>query len=282
MQKRLFSVLLLLLFSQLLIAQNPFFSYNLYRYNPAAAATSSEWATNVEYNTYTGIAAGTNQLDLNVQKRFSKFHSAIGFNAYTFKWAEDITFRRDYNLSYAYQRKLSHKDNSPTLSFGVQSGLSRRFVSYNNSRYNMGYFANLGISLFFSLPNQKFYAGIAANDIVKSKAFPSVEYLPYYQFMAGYRFRLSQKLSLQPNILLQQRARNGLCYPNILDANLQLQHKKWDAGLSYSTAFMGLNVGVCLAKRFHIRASYNYINSRLNNYERISNISLMFAYRSVK
>lgn len=54
MQKTIFYALLLLIFTQEVMAQAPFFSYNLYRYNPAAAATSSEWGATVDYNNFYG------------------------------------------------------------------------------------------------------------------------------------------------------------------------------------------------------------------------------------
>ena len=102
--------------------------------------------------------------------------------------------------------------------------------------------------------------------------------------ITGYRFHIGKKMSLKSNILAK-KIFNSLSnnYYDAIDANLQLQHAKWKVGLSYVTQkIIGINAGVCIEKRLYLRTSYDYITSRLNQYQEISNISFMLAYRSVK
>ncbi len=297
MQKLLFFAAMLPFLGQPLLAQAPFFSYNLYRYNPAAAATNSEWAANLEYSAqWAGIPGYTKLSDLNVQKRFAKYHSAIGAHAYTNVQGEGNLFKADYNLSYSYQWKMSQKENSPTLAFGLQSGFSKHIAGfYGLYGYSQQVISGMSLNtgIHFYLPNEKFYAGFSVSDIIQRRASIDYEPVPFfptsYQFMSGYRFGLGKKLFLQPNMLVKLNSEyNDFC------TNVQLQHKKWEAGLSYGTSHpyipydytqqsaLGFNAGVCIKKRFYIRYLYNYTLSPLNNSISQGSHSLMLSYRSIR
>lgn len=202
-------------------------------------------------------------------------------------------FGRNYiNLSYAYQWKLSKKEKSVTLALGIESGVSIRPVQYSThfgEAYNRKNFLNLNTGILLYLPNEKFYIGISSKDMLQpyhftANKYPYLFYYMYYQFMSGYRFKIGKDFSLQPNIMITKIFHNLLDnYYDRFDANIQLQCRKWEIGASYSSKlFIGINAGLCIAKRLYLRTSYNFITSRLNQYNGVSNINFMLAYRSIK
>lgn len=278
-------------------AQIPFFPYNLYRYNPAAMS-KQECVANAEYVAYSTLTPGFNKVtDVNIQKRIPKLHSTLGFDFYNHTLGEGDVFRRNYNFSYAYEWKLGNKENSPNLALAIQSGvfygwLLRKMWNGDYAVYN-GLRANLNTGLFFCLPQEKFYAGFSVNDMIQrlwyADDIPLGLHPTSYQFISGYRFRIKPQLTLQPNMLIK------ITSPySDFHSNIQIQHLKWEWGVNYAKAhfympyyndpqtLLGMNVGVCLKKRFYLRYSYNRHLASPTNQIGYGTHGLMLSYRSIK
>lgn len=221
-------------------------------------------------------------------------NSAIGLSLYNNVIGEGNLFRQDVNLSYTYQWKMTQKENSPILAFGLESGFSGRVINAPSRSYEIWNpisrsFANLNMGIHFYLPQEKFYIGASVSDILQTDVISNPTYLPFYQLMSGYRFGLGKKFFLQPNMLLKITSQ----YRDF-NTNLQLQHAKWEAGIGYVFAhpytpldyihnrYLTLNAGVCIKKRFYIRYLYDYSLSALSNSISQSSHSMMISYRSLK
>ncbi len=259
---------------QEIAGQSPLFSYNLYSHNPAAISTQ-EWVSNVQYTGYSeNIPGNLKDVDWNLQKRIPKLKGAVGFNFSDIVSGEGESFSGNLNLSYAYQWKLGNQEKSPNLNFGLQSGIFWGLFPMYDPNGSIGEYrglgANLNLGVYFSMPKERFYAGFSVKDVLHPLWYqnnhPFYFHPVSYRFMTGYRFDIGTKYVLQPNVLLKMTS-----FYTDFDSNVQLQHKKWEVGANfgwgnlanyyftfYKMTMVGMNMGICLKKRFSLRYFYYY------------------------
>lgn len=301
MKKIIYPILFFVLMYNQIAAQSTLFSYNLYRYNPAAAAINYKYASTYDYNVhYIAIPSFPEIFNFNFEKKLTKLHSAIGLNVYTYEIRGYYPLRREVNFSYSYQWKLTKKENSPIIAFGVQSGITNRYLygpytpQNPSSRPGSRVHPIFNTGIYFYLPQQQFYMGISVVDILHDSvilnSIPTIFYPTTYQFMSGYRFRLRNNIFLQPNILVKMNQ-----YDNSYSANLHFKMKIWELGLNYHYqssqlglnyhyhySLLGVNAGICIVKRFYVRLAFDFATSSSNNLSGPANSALMLSYRSIK
>ncbi len=210
-------------------------------------------------------------------------HHGIGFTATNDK--AGYFNRWSLAASYAYHKPLGPKT---TVSAGISAGISSvsldrsqvYFADYNDDDLAIGYSSGelkrlkpeLAVGLW--LYSADYFAGISVLNIVPGKANfiknnkYGTYYTPNYFLTAGYRFQLTDDLSLLPSFMIQywQPQLTGAH----VNAKLQYQDLFWlGAGYRYSDLVGGYSAmaGFHVSNTFNLSYAYEVATtSRLRNY----------------
>ena len=186
-------------------------------------------------------------------------------------YALHLPVARNYNLSFGMSAGLSNRsfrsENAQVLSAMTGTGVVDQ--TYDNYVANSGAqnTLDLGAGLYFYSKN--LFVGFAASQLSKDFVqFGNVQtyFDPrvYFQGTAGYKFPISDNLTLMPSVLAKYVA----SAPISIDGNLQLEYKEWLwFGLGYrnTDALIGM-AGMNISEKFKIGYSYDFNVSRFNDY----------------
>lgn len=293
-------------FGQVFI-QNTMFPMNKYVYNPASAAASGTSSITGMYRAqWVGIKGNPNLATLGGEMPLPKIKGAVG--GYFISDRLGPLSTTGLNLSYAFRTSLGdpEEETTPTLSIGVNGGftsksLNGQFVPSDpqsssivepllgQNNYNKSILApSLGAGIYFSGPQDKYYVGISAQDLLE----PSLKTLLIggtstarvprsYYVMGGYTFRITDRTSLQPNVAYRTDGRVSQ-----LDVNLLCNIKPIVVGIGHrgipgtksNDSFSGI-LGVNISDRFFIGYSYDYTTSKINAASDVHSHEMILSYR---
>lgn len=178
---------------------------------------------------------------------FKKMYLAAGVSGVIYQRAIDGTKLRSPNGVY-------------------QSGSIDHGDDFIPQKLNSGIAADVNVGIYLSGKRQKWYAGISANNVLESKVKlqgqnnkqAEIRNPRYYTASAGYRIKLSKKLSLIPNVIVR------MDFVNVqAELNTVLQYKdNIYGGLSFRGFAPNLNDAVVLMAGFKLfkslRVGYSY------------------------
>lgn len=282
MKKLLLLVYMVLAVYGLHAQQYPLFTnyiLNDFGFNPAIAGTSEYLETRLTYrNQWVGI-------DDSPQTQILSAHGGldsipIGFGGFIFNDVAGQIKRTGFSVGGSYGLNVGRGE--------LRLGVSGTFYNY---RLSDSYFAevqtdpslisamdnhwtpDLNIGLYYKM-NNGFYAGISAPQILSKKvafennelnAVPTTtttDLVPHYYGMAGYRLQVSEKLAIEPSVLVKISE----AAPVQLDfsARAILNNKFW-VGASYRTQdAAAAMIGFDLTRRMNLAYAYDFTLSELN------------------
>jgi type IX secretion system PorP/SprF family membrane protein len=188
-----------------------------------------------------------------------------GLGAWVHNDAYGVTHNLQIGATYAYKIRL--KDNF--LSFGLSLSalmLQESRVTDLNTSGDMTFAEPLGSHFGFNAgfgvyyTGEKFYAGFSipqllTNDITASSLSNSLDFArANYYFTGGYRFDVSNRISLTPSALLQLSDATEVGYAFMLTAAYD---KRVEVGAGWaSPAQLQLSVGAAVTKNLSVRYQF--------------------------
>lgn len=263
------------------------FIYNKLNLNPAYAGTKDGYCLNAIYrNQWLGIEGAPQTQVLN-------FHTALGYeqkNGIGLSLARHtigISQSIDMNAYYAYHIKFTDEE---VLSFGLNAEMRNYIVDFTDGRIvatqgtsgdasisnfkESKFIPNFGAGVYYQ--NDRFYVGLSVPSLLETSldfeesAIVSKSVRHYY-LMGGYRFVVSDALSLQPSFLVKY----VLNAPIDADINLMgILNDKYTFGLTYRLGGNETGIGESLdmilafkiAEKLTLGFSYDYTLSDIKDY----------------
>ena len=186
-------------------------------------------------------------------------------------YAVHLPVARGYNLSFGTNLGVSNRsflrDEAQVLTTLTSSGTTDatydQFVADQTAQNTM----DLGLGLYFY--SNELFVGLSADQITQDlvrfgNTVTNFDTRAHFQLTAGYKFPISDNLTLMPSMLAKYISPS----PISIDATLQLEYKEWLwCGISYRhqdavVAMLGLNV----SDRFKFGYSYDFNISSLSNF----------------
>ncbi len=297
----LLTVLLILPFMSKgqVFVQNTMFPFNKFIYNPAAAGASGYTnITGMFRAQWRSIPGAPTLFTLGADAPIRQIRGGLGGYMISDKLGPLTT--TGANLSYAFRFALGDPEDekTPSLAIGAQAGFMQKnlngFFVFDQQggidpimgagNYAASIFTpNLGAGVYFSGPNDKYYAGVSAQDLLE----PSLQGLLMagtvskarvprsYYAMGGYTFDFSDRVSLQPNVAFRTDGRTSQ-----LDMNALVNIKPMVFGIAHrwKDSFSGI-AGFNVSDRFFFAYSYDYTLSGLNSSRDVHSHELILSYR---
>jgi type IX secretion system PorP/SprF family membrane protein len=235
-------------------------------------------------NIYNPALRTSNGIVRNPEIKTGKLKHAVGGQLLADQYG---AFRR-MNVSGTYALHLPVSKNY-NLSFGTRIGLSNNsFLSdkaqvlnvldpslgYNDATYDQFYSGSsnkmiLDIGAGFYLYSKNMFFGVSADHLSKDfvefgSGTANFNTQMHFNATAGYKFPISENLTLMPAVL----AKIMSPAPLSIEGSLQLEYKEWLwMGVSYrhTDAVIGM-VGLNISDRFKFGYSYDFSLSRLQKY----------------
>lgn len=192
--------------------------------------------------------------------RVAQLHGGIGVNfsrGQLSRYADN-----QLNVNYSYHIRTGEHS---LLALGVSAGLLQ--YGYPTPGYSMeegkiengtGITSGIGISYRY----KQFHTGISINNLNEpliKTANTSIRFQRTYTFFADYTWNISEKLALQPSVLIQSGEKN-LSHPSIEGSLRAILKDKYWVGVSASNTTMGIMLGYNFNKRFSLGYSYQWPN----------------------
>jgi type IX secretion system PorP/SprF family membrane protein len=186
-------------------------------------------------------------------------------------YAVHLPVARGYNLSFGTNLGVSNRsflrDEAQVLTAITGSGTVDatydQFVANQGAQNTM----DLGLGMYFY--SNELFVGISADQITQDlvrfgNTTTNFDTKPHFQLTAGYKFPITENLTLMPSILAKYLSPA----PISVDGTLQLEYKEWLwFGVSYrhEDAVVGM-LGLNVSDRFKFGYSYDFNISSLSNY----------------
>ena len=257
--------------------------------NPAAIGVENVIDATILYrNQWVGIGGNPTHQSFSIHSPLKVFNSSAGIQVVNEMQGEERATH--ILLSYAYKIPLKFGG----LSIGASGGIIQKALDGSKLRAPQGSFSDvqdyeghndqyipeslrsdvvpeLNLGIYFN--NRNLYAGIAVNNIVEGKAIletpideTQITFSRNYVFLGGYKFGLSKKLSLQPNVLVKT---DFIRFQT--DFNLLVQYNNnIHGGLSFrgsgqqTTDALVAMFGFKIFKQLRVGYSYDFSISSLN------------------
>lgn len=248
---------------------------NDFGFNPAIAGTSEYVETRLTYRTqWVGIDDAPKTQILSAHGGLDSI--PFGFGGYVFNDVAGQIKRTGFSLGSSYGLKLGTGE--------LRLGVSGTFYNY---RLSEDYFAeeqtdptlvsgmennwtpDLNVGLYFRMKNG-LYLGFSAPQILSKKvSFENLEssmptttdLVPHYYGMAGYRLQASEKLAIEPSVLMKISEAAPIQLD--LSARAILNNKFW-VGASYRTQdAVAAMIGFDFSRRMNLAYAYDYTLSEL-------------------
>lgn len=181
-------------------------------------------------------------------------------------YALHLPVSKNYNLSFGTKLGISNNTFLSDKAVTLTPDADQTYQAYTANALNR-YIMNLGAGLYFY--SNDLFIGLAADDLTKDlvsfgTGSPNFNTQMHFYGTAGYKFPISDNLTLMPTVL----AKFMSPAPLSIEGNLQLEYKEWLwMGLGYrhtdaAVAMVGLNV----SNRFKFGYSFDFNVSRFNQY----------------
>ena len=189
-------------------------------------------------------------------------------------YAIHLPITNDHNLSFGTKLGVSNnqflQDRATVLTqMTGYTGPSMTDPEYDNFIANQSSvgFMDLGFGMYFY--SNDLFIGVSADQLTRdfvSFGSGTANFDPnfHYQITAGYKFPISNNLTLMPAVL----AKYMRPAPVSVEGSLQLEYKEWLwAGVSYrhTDAVVGM-LGCNLSEKFKIGYSFDFSLSQFNNF----------------
>ncbi len=184
-------------------------------------------------------------------------------------YALHIPVAKNYNLSFGVNAGLSNraflKDRAQTLNMMTGVGVDNTYDTYANDAQSNT--IDFGAGLYFYSNNM--FIGVAAEQLTRdfiSFGTSTANFDPntHFQATAGYKFPISENLTLMPAVL----AKFMQPAPLSIEGSLQLEYKEWlwiGASYRHTDAIVAM-AGLNISKRFKFGYSFDYSLSRFNKH----------------
>ncbi len=268
---------LLLAYGGVLLAQqDPQFTqymYNRFGLNPAAAGYAGAWQiVGLGRVQWVGIDGHPTTFGLNVNTPVSFLRGGVGLALS----GDQIGPFRTADIKAAYAFRIPFGTNGTALQLGVSGGVINKSLDGASLRpeqipdptlFNRAtsiLLPDVNAGVYFSLPEDKFYAGFSALHLTEPrlKEFTSTGRSRVYRHFyatAGYTARLSETISLQPSVFFKLAQSQYM-----LDLNLLLRVQPVVLGASYRLGDAVCAVlGLQATEALYVGYSYDYTLSRL-------------------
>jgi type IX secretion system PorP/SprF family membrane protein len=256
--------------------QDPQFTqymYNRFGLNPAAAGYAGAWQiTGLGRLQWVGIDGHPTTFALNVHTPVTFLRGGVGLSLV----GDQIGPFRTTDVKAAYAFRIPFGESGTALQIGIAGGVLNKSLDAASLRPenipDPTLFRNassillpdVGAGLYFTLPEDKFYMGVAGMHLTepKLKEFTATgrsKLVRHIYATAGYTARLSENVFLQPSAFFKIAQAQYM-----LDLNLSLRVEPVVLGASYRLgdavcALLGLQASEAL----FVGYSYDYTLSRL-------------------
>lgn len=251
---------------------------NDFGFNPAIAGTSEYLETRLTYrNQWVGIDDSPKTQILSAHGGLDSI--PIGIGGYIFNDVAGQIKRTGFSIGGSYGLNVGELGE-------LRLGVSGTFYNY---RLSDGYFAeeqtdpslisamdnhwtpDLNVGLYFRM-NNGFYAGVSAPQILSQKvafdnellnAMPTTtDLVPHYYGMAGYRLQVSEKLAIEPSVLV--KISEAVPVQMDFSARAILNNKFWIGGSYRTQDAAAAMIGMDLTRRMNVAYAYDFTLSELN------------------
>ncbi len=189
-------------------------------------------------------------------------------------YAIHLPVTRDYNMSFGAKLGLSNsmflQERAQVLS--QMQGYTGPVVSdatYDNYVANQSSlnFMEIGAGLFFYADHM--YVGVSADQLSRNaisfgQGTANFDPQMHFNFLAGYRFDLTDEWTLMPSAMVKLMAPA----PTSIEGSLQFEYKRWlwfAASYRHNDAIVGM-LGANLSDRFKLGYSFDFSITEFNNY----------------
>lgn len=284
-------MLLIFISSELKAQQKPLFTnfiYNQFYYNPAVSASAETIDFRFLYrNQWAGLEGKPHTQTLSAYGALDKINLGLGGNIYHDQTGHLRTV--GFNLSAAYGIRFGE---DAMLSGGISAGMihyklgSDILIKESDDlavlKAQEGKVAaDIGLGIFFK--RKGLSAGFSMPQVVQSSLEFDVDdasgmnkLMRHYLLSAAYRFKLSEKIEMEPSALLKT-AKSAQVQ---VDVNLKAIYNKmlW-LGLAYrSMDAVSILAGVTIKEQFQLGYSYDITTSNLNKSSNGSH-EILLAYK---
>jgi type IX secretion system PorP/SprF family membrane protein len=223
-----------------------------------------------------------NQISLSAHKQWTgiegaplsellQFQMPIAQNSGLGAWVHNDAYGVTHNLqigaTYAYKIRLKNNFLSFGLNLSALMLQESRVTDLNDSRPDEAFAEplssqfgfNAGFGVYYT--GEKFYAGFSipqllTNDIKENSLSNSMDFArANYYFTGGYRFDVSNKISLSPSALLQLSSATDVGYAFMLTAAYD---KRVEVGAGWAfPSQLQLSLGAAVTKKLSIRYQFS-------------------------
>ena len=278
MKKLLLLINIFLIVHAVQAQQYPLFTnyvLNDFGFNPAIAGSSEYLETRLTYRTqWVGIDDAPKTQILSAHGGLDSI--PLGFGGYIFNDVAGQIKRTGLSLAGSYGLPLAIGE--------LRLGVSGNFYNY---RLSEDYFAetqtdpslvsamdnhwtpDLNIGLYLKMKNG-LYLGVSAPQVLSKKISfnndqnptpTTTNLVPHYYGMAGYRLQVSEKLAIEPSVLV--KITEAAPVQLDLSAKAILNNKFWVGGSYRTQDAIAAMIGYDLSRRMNIAYAYDYTLSEL-------------------
>lgn len=287
--------------------QSTMFTFNKFVYNPAYAGASGYTQINSMFRAqWRNIPGAPTTFTVGADAPVAKIRGGVG--GYFINDRLGYLATSGANVGYAFRTALGdpEDESTPTLAIGAQLGVLQKSLNGTiildrnglpDPIIPQGQFSqstivpNLGAGIYFSGPQDRYYAGASVQDILE----PSLQGLVLatapnvkarvprsYYVMGGYTFNLTNdrehNITLQPNVMFKTDGRASQ-----FDVNALLNVKPIVVGVGYrgignAADLMGI-AGFNVSDRFFFGYSYDYALSGLQASRDVHTHEVVLTYR---
>ncbi|MCB0395902.1 MAG: type IX secretion system membrane protein PorP/SprF [Flavobacteriales bacterium] len=290
---KIIRIIILLLACQAVSAQQlaPFSQYmlNPYSINPAVSGTEDFYQMRLNYrNQWAGLDGAPTTYYLSYYGRKPRnLNTGLGVIAYSDNMGP--TKRSGFQGSYTHHLKLN---DSTKLALGLGLGMINFSINTNDIYvkdkddllFTSGKLSSTQPDASFGmyLYNPKYYIGVSIQQLMQSELnwpYAKSKMSGHKFIMAGYRFKVKQKLVVEPSILV----RHVTPVPVQIDAGLTFDFMdRVKFGAQYRTDdAISVIVGYNFKRKMYFGYSYDFTTSELKNYSSGTH-EILLGYRFVK
>lgn len=185
-------------------------------------------------------------------------------------YALHLPISKKFNLSFGTSIGISNRtflgDKAEVLSSIIGSGVDPVYQTYGANAAGQNTLDIDGGLYFYS---NDLFVGVSAaqltRDLVRfGNTVTNFDPGIHIQFTAGYKFSVSENMTLMPSVLVKQISPS----PISIDGSIQVEYKEWLWGaLSYRNQdAVVIMAGLNISRKFKFGYSYDFNISRINNY----------------
>lgn len=185
-------------------------------------------------------------------------------------YALHLPVSKNFNLSLGTSVGISNRtflaEKAEVLSAIMGTGIDPAYQTYTNDASGQNTM-DIDAGLYFY--SDKLFLGLAASQLTQDlvrfgNTLTNFDPGIHLQYTAGYKFGITDNLTLMPAVLVKQVSPA----PISIDGSLQIEYKEWlwAAATYRHQDAVSMMVGLNISRKFKFGYSYDFNISRLNNY----------------